>query len=115
MLCGLGAAEATPAQDAAYFTPTYAASRGSPYREAYARSFGAPLETAAPPATAAEPPGIVYVIEDGQLLTYSPGNYASGGPASSRTALPVATQGRLYGVIPPQLVLGAPHPRRKPR
>ena len=100
------------AQSAAYFSPTYAASEGSPYSEVYARTFGAggpPLETSAPPASppggspprlAAPPPGarvpvVVYVIEDGRLLTYSAEDYANGGEASSRSALPSAGGGSL--------------------
>ena len=109
LFCGLLAGGGAAAQDAAYFSPTYAASRGSPYSEVYARTFGAPpLETAAaPPAaagTAATGPAVVYVIEDGRLLTYSAGDYASGGgQALAGTALPTAPAGgRLYGAMPPQ-------------
>jgi len=114
LFCGLLAGGGgAAAQDAAYFSPTYAASRGSPYSEVYARTFGAPLlETAAAPPAAAEipasgpgvVPGVVYVIEDGRLLTYSAGDYASGGgQALAGTALPTAPAGgRLYGAMPPQ-------------
>jgi hypothetical protein len=116
VLYGLVGTGAALAQDAAYFTPTYAASRGSPYSEVYARTFApAPLETAAPPAEAARPAGVVYVIEDGRLLTYSAEAYAHGGPASAGAALPAAAaEGRLYGAIPPQPALDVPLPLRKP-
>ena len=91
------------AQNAAYFSPTYAASEGSPYSEVYARTFGAggpPLETSAPPPAppprlAAPPappgnslPGVVYVIENGRVLTYSAEAYAQGGEALARSDLP---------------------------
>ncbi|HMA15383.1 MAG TPA: hypothetical protein VKP12_11390 [Kiloniellaceae bacterium] len=114
LVCGFTAGGAAAAQDAAYFTPTYAASRGSPYSEVYARTFGAaPLETAAPPA--ASDAGAVYVIEDGRLLTYSAEDYARGGPASAGAALPGgAADGRLYGAIPRQPDLTPPLPPRKP-
>lgn len=113
---GLTTGGAALAQDAAYFTPTYAASRGSPYSEVYARAFGAPpLETAAPPAEVASPAGVVYVIENGRLLTYSAEDYAHGGPASAGTKLPAAPgEGRLYGAIPPLPALDVPLPLRKP-
>jgi hypothetical protein len=109
LFCGLLAGGGAAAQDAAYFSPTYAASRGSPYSEVYARTFGAPpLETAAAPPAAAQAPasglGVVYIIEGGRLLTYSAGDYASGGgQALAGTALPTAPAGgRLYGAMPPQ-------------
>jgi len=91
------------AQPAPYFSSTYAASEGSPYKEVYGRTFGAgaPLETAAPPAAPpADPPTdppplpevapeVVYVIEDGRLLTYSAADYAKGeGRARSLSPLP---------------------------
>ena len=94
------------AQKARHFSPTYAASDGSPYSSVYARTFGAggppaqpapPLETsAAPPASSATqsepdgivPDGIVYVIQDGQLLSYRAEDYAQGGPALSGAAVP---------------------------
>jgi len=95
-----GAGGTASAQSAAYFSPTYAASEGSPYSEVYARAFGAggpPLETSAPPP--ADPPrltapaaqggaGTVYVIEGGRLLTYNAEDYASGGEALVRSELP---------------------------
>jgi hypothetical protein len=98
-----GAGGAASAQSAAYFSPTYAASEGSPYSEVYARTFGAggpPLETSAPPP--ADPPrlaappapavqgaaAMVYVIEGGRLLTYNAEAYANGGEALVRSALP---------------------------
>lgn len=115
LMVGLAMGDAASAQEAAYFTPTYAASRGSPYSEVYARTFGAPpLETAAPPAADGPGAAAVYVIEDGRLLTYSAEDYARGGPASGDTALTAATEGRLYGAIPPQPVVDPPLPRRKP-
>lgn len=89
------------AQEARHFSPTHAASDGSPYSSVYARTFGAggspaqpapPLETsAAPPASSAaqsEPDGIVYVIQDGRLLSYRAEDYAHGGPALSGAAVP---------------------------
>jgi hypothetical protein len=110
---GLGGAAA---QDAATFSPTYAASRGSPYSEIYAETFRAgttapPLETAAPPAAATAPagtPAVVYVIEGGRLLTYNADDYAhGGGQALADTALPAAPSGgRLYGAVPPQPASG---------
>ena len=108
LFCSLLLAGSAAAQDAAHFGPTYAASRGSPYSEVYARTFGAPLETAAPPPAAPGAPAVVYVIEDGRLLTYSAGDYASGGgQALAGTALPAApTGGRLYGAIPPEPAAG---------
>ncbi|MGF1592193.1 MAG: hypothetical protein ACFCUW_02875 [Kiloniellaceae bacterium] len=87
------------AQSAAHFSPTYAASEGSPYSEIYARTFGAgapPLETAAPPAIdTAEAPviaesSVVYVIEGGRLLTYSSEAYTGGGQAQGSALLPPA-------------------------
>jgi len=102
---GLLAGGVAAAQDAAYFSPTYAASHGSPYSEVYARTFGAeggapPMETAAPPPPARSapsvpilppfaPPPVVYVIEDNRLLTYDAEDYARGtGAALSGVALP---------------------------
>lgn len=99
------------AQEARHFSPTHAASDGSPYSSVYARTFGAggspaqpapPLETsAAPPASSAAqsepdgivpdgivPDGIVYVIQDGRLLSYRAEDYAQGGPALSGAAVP---------------------------
>lgn len=106
-LCGLLAGSGALAQDAAYFSPTYAASDGSPYSSVYARAFGAggpPLETGAslpapPPAppkgpAAAAPgvvPSVVYVIEGGRLLTYRAEDYASGGGAAlAHSSVPAA-------------------------
>jgi hypothetical protein len=98
-----GSAGTALAQSAAYFSPTYAASDGSPYSAVYARTFGAggsPLETSAPPPanpprlTAPPPPPgntpplAVYVIEDGRVLTYSAEDYAQGGEARARSDLP---------------------------
>lgn len=108
LCCALPAASSAAAQDAAYFSPTFAASHGSPYSEIYARTFGAPpLETAAPaPAAApadAPAPSVVYVIENDRLLTYSATDFARGGAqALAGAALPTAPAGgRLYGAIPP--------------
>lgn len=105
LLWSLLAAGATAAQDAAYFSPIYAASQGSPYSEVYARTFGGPpLETAAPaPAASVAPaPSVVYVIEGGRLLTYSAENYLSGGDALAGAPLPDGMGGgRLYGAVPP--------------
>jgi len=120
LLWPLLAAAGAAAQDAAYFSPTYAASRGSPYSEVYARTFGAPpLETAAPApagtgasgaAGAAPAPTVVYVIEGGRLLTYRAEDYAGGGAAVAGTPLPAAAPGgRLYGAVPPASA-GAPVP-----
>jgi hypothetical protein len=90
---------AAAGQDAAQFSPTYAASQGSPYRAVYARTFGAPpLETAAPPPAAVSPaldivpaPDVVYVIEGGRLLTYRAEDYARGeGPEIAGAPVPVA-------------------------
>lgn len=92
------------AQSAAYFSPTYAASQGSPYSEVYARTFGSggpPLETSAPPPAVPEtgpasaPEATVYVIEGGRVLTYSAEDYASGGTALARSALPSAGGGAI--------------------
>jgi hypothetical protein len=94
------------AQNAAYFSPTYAASEGSPYSEVYARTFGAggpPLETGAPPPALTAPPPppenarptAVYVIEDGRVLTYSAEDYAQGGEALARSDLPSVGGGAL--------------------
>jgi hypothetical protein len=109
------------AQDAAHFSPTYAASQGSPYSEIYARTFGtprktaaggAPLETAAgTPAAAAKSAGdpvaapkVVYIIEGGRLLTYSAADYGRGvGEALAAAELPTGPAGgRLHGAIPPE-------------
>jgi hypothetical protein len=134
LVAALAAGAATPAaaQDASYFSPTYAASDGSPYSSVYARTFGAggppaqpapppeaPLETSAAP-TAAPPQsgteGVVYVIEDGRLLTYRAEDYARGRGAVAGAAVPPAVTGsagstppadlssitnRLYGAPPP--------------
>lgn len=99
-LLPLGAA----AQSAAYFSPTFAASEGSPYSEVYARAFGAggpppaapapPLVTAAPaPDTGVAPDGgvipdggVVYVIEGGRLLTVDAADYARGSATALATA-----------------------------
>lgn len=104
------------AQDAAVFTPTYAASTGSPYSDVYARTFGTtgrpdaaasqaeplPLETAAPPPSAQEAapavgPGVVYVIEGSRLLTYRAADYASGGTAVDQAPLPPADTAYIGG------------------
>src|SRR3546814_4471407 len=67
LLSALLAAGNAAAQDAAYFSPTFAASRGSPYSEVYAATFGArtvgapPLETAAPTVVV---PTLVYRSEE---------------------------------------------------
>lgn len=120
----LAAVPAT-AQEASYFSPTYAASEGSPYSSVYARTFGAggppapeaPLETgAAPPEPVPPEPApagsgtgdVVYVIENGRLLTYKAQDFARGGPAVTGTAVPPAPggaelssiTGRLYGTPP---------------
>lgn len=106
------------AQDAAVFTPTYAASQGSPYSEVYARAFGTtgspaaaadaagppPLETAAaPPAQEGAPealdpgdvpgvvPGVVYVIEGGRLLTYEAADYPAGAAVGQAPLPPAET------------------------
>lgn len=88
-----GWAGAAAAQSAAHFSPTYAASEGSPYSDIYARAFGAgapPLETAAPPAAGAAESSVVYVIEGGRLLTYSAEAYSGGGGARGSSLLPPA-------------------------
>ncbi|WP_340118458.1 hypothetical protein [Pelagibius sp. 7325] len=112
------------AQDAAVFTPTYAASPGSPYSDVYARTFGTtgrpdaaagqaeppPLETAAPPASALEAapafvptgvpagvPAVVYVIEGSRLLTYRASDYAGGGAAVDQAPLPPAETAYIGG------------------
>lgn len=101
-----GAGGTARAQSAAYFSPTYAASEGSPYSEVYARTFGAggpPLETSAPPPALTAPPPppenapptAVYVIEDGRVLTYSAKDYAQGGEALARSDLPSVGGGAL--------------------
>lgn len=126
------------AQTAPHFSPTYAASDGSPYSSVYARTFGAgaptnaaapPLVTSAPPVTppttppAAGDSGVVYVIEDGRLLTYRAEDYARGGgralagsplpPASSGAAAPggqadlSSIADRLYGAPPLDTAAGA--------
>ena len=105
------------AQDAAVFTPTFAASQGSPYSEVYARAFGTtgspaaavgaagppPLETAAaPPAQEGAPgvvpggvpgvaPGVVYVIEGGRLLTYEAADYPAGAAVGQAPLPPAET------------------------
>jgi hypothetical protein len=101
---------AAAGQDATYFTPTYAASQGSPYSEVYARTFGAPpIVTAAPAPPAAPTPSVVYVIEDGRLLTYSAEVYARGGgePLAGAPLPTTPTGGRLYGAVPPQAAAGS--------
>jgi hypothetical protein len=82
---------AAAGQNAAQFSPTYAASQGSPYSAVYARTFGAaPLETSAP-AAASPAPDVVYVIEGGRLLTYRAEDYARGeGPEIAGAPVPVA-------------------------
>lgn len=137
-----GAAGPAAAQDARYFSPTYAASDGSPYSSVYARTFGAggppaagapaapPLVTGAGPAVPATPTlpadsgpdgSVVYVIEDGRLLTYRAEDYTRGRDAVAGAAVPPAVIGsagstppadlssitnRLYGA-PPPLATGA--------
>lgn len=115
------------AQDAPYFSSTYAASEGSPYSSVYARTFGAggppaPLETGAAPSglapsdlapsdpapTESKAGEVVYVIENGRLLTYRAEDFARGGRAVTSTAVPPAPggaelsgiTGRLYGSPP---------------
>ena len=109
------------AQDAAVFTPTYAASPGSPYSDVYARAFGTtgrpdaaasqaeppPLETAAPPPASAQEaapgvapgvvPDVVYVIEGSRLLTYRAADYAGGGSAVDQAPLPPAETAYIGG------------------
>lgn len=112
LLVGLPPA-AAPAQTAPYFSPTYAASEGSPYSDVYARTFGAgapPLETSAPPASP-PPPGpvaaendspVVYVIDNGRLLTYRAEDYASGsGEAEAQVPLPKLNPA--YPLTPPEV------------
>ena len=128
-LATLSLSTAAEAQSAAYFSPTYAASDGSPYSSVYARTFGtggppvpatpapAPLVTSAgPPASASAVEGdVVYVIEKGRLLTYRAADYARGGQALAGAAVPPAASGsaaatpqadlssiadRLYGAPP---------------
>ena len=118
---GLFAAAAN-AQDATYFTPTYAASQGSPYSDVYARAFGtppapaqgtpaqakpaqggpaqaAPLETSAPPPESDQTDAdVVYVIEGDGLLTYRAEDYASGrGSAVAQSPLPPAETAYIGG------------------
>lgn len=133
MAAGAAAAllpEGGTAQPAPHFSSTYAASEGSPYKEVYGRTFGTapeadpgpPLETAAPPAD----PGVVYVIEDGRLLTYSAADYAAGdGKAQSlspqsagssslgrpATSLPGVAD-HLYGAPPAETAAGPATPIR---
>jgi hypothetical protein len=102
LLAGWGGAAV--AQSAAHFSPTYAASEGSPYSDIYARTFGAgarPLETAAPPAADTAGSSIVYVIEGGRLLTYSAEAYTEGGQAQGSTLLPPAETD--YRALSPQV------------
>ena len=140
VLCtvGLARTSAARAQSAPYFSPTYAASEGSPYSSIYAQTFGAggppasqapaasaapaPLETAAGPAAPPES-GVVYVIEDGRLLTYRAEDYAQGGQALAGTAVPPAPSGaadlssiadRLYEAAPLETAAG-PIPLVPPR
>ncbi len=115
---------AATAQDGRYFSPTYAASDGSPYSSVYARTFGAggppPVEATAPaplvtgtgplvPATPAGPPdsspdaGVVYVIEDGRLLTYRAEDYARGRSAVAGAAVPPAVTGSVVSTPPADL------------
>ncbi len=103
--CPLLLPSGAAAQSAAYFSPTFAASEGSPYSDIYARAFGAggppsaahpapaaPLVTAAPPV--ATPPdtgvvpdtGVIYVIEGGRLLTVDARDYARGSATALSTA-----------------------------
>ncbi|MEQ8356421.1 MAG: hypothetical protein RH942_12840 [Kiloniellaceae bacterium] len=135
-------ADQVAAQSAPYFSSTYAASDGSPYSEVYARTFGAggqpagkaavatatptlvplgpPLVTSAPPAPS-DTGNVVYVIENGRLLTYSGQDYArgggealeqtllapaGGGPATPRAELP-SIANRLYGSPPLETAAGA--------
>jgi hypothetical protein len=116
-----GAAGPAAAQDASYFSPTYAASDGSPYSSVYARTFGAggpppaeapaqaPLVTGAGPSVPATPAApadsgpdssVVYVIEDGRLLTYRAEDYARGRGAVAGAAVPPAVTGSA-GSTPP--------------
>lgn len=109
-----GSGGTASAQSAAHFSPTYAASEGSPYSEVYARTFGAggpPLETSAPPPVdppsltappappESGPPAVVYVIENGRVLTYSAEAYAQDGEALARSDL--ASVGG--GAMPPEV------------
>jgi hypothetical protein len=84
------------AQNAVRFSPTFAASQGSPYRDVSGPTSGAGAATdshglnrrSAPSTAFPEPAGrepgagaheaVVYVIEDGRLLTYSASDYAAG-------------------------------------
>src|SRR3546814_14822594 len=61
LLSALLAAGNAAAQDAAYFSPTFAASRGSPYREVYAATFVA-RTVGAPPPEPAHPPVVVPTL-----------------------------------------------------
>ncbi len=107
-LATLSLSTAAEAQSAAYFSPTYAASDGSPYSSVYARTFGTggppaatpaptppPLVTSAgPPASASAAEGdVVYVIEKGRLLTYRAADYARGGQALAGVTVPPAASG----------------------
>lgn len=112
-ITGLTCGKAAQAQNASYFSPTYAASQGSPYSSVYAKTFGAggppppatpepaprpapqPLVTSAGPQTSGED-DVVYVIENGRLLTYRAEDYARGkGQAVAGTAVPPAPAGRV--------------------
>lgn len=116
-----GGAGQAAAQDAPYFSPTYAASDGSPYSSVYARTFGAggpppaeppataplvtgngPLVPATPAAPADSGPAgnVVYVIEHGRLLTYRAEDYARGRGAIAGAAVPPAVIGSA-GSTPP--------------
>ena len=118
---------AAAAQTASYFSPTYAASDGSPYSDVYARTFGSggppparpgplgpPLTTAAPPIPPLPESKVVYVIETGRLLTIAAEDYARGreaplaavllppdseAPALQEQELPSVAD-RLYGAEP---------------
>ena len=110
------------AQSAAYFSPTFAASEGSPYSDVYARAFGA----GAPPADTGVVPdtGVVYIIEGGRLLTLDARDYASGS-ATALTTTPLPASGpapgapaaalsgiadRLYGAPPLETAAGSGAP-----
>jgi hypothetical protein len=90
-----------------------AAAQGSPYSDIYARAFGVAPPPTAIPATPLPGPGgageaasgdVVYVIEDGRLLTYRAGDYASGnGEALTRSPLPSAESA--YSFSPPELLI----------
>ncbi|WP_193369950.1 hypothetical protein [Pelagibius marinus] len=154
LVTAAGGTGTAAAQDASYFSPTYAASDGSPYSSVYARTFGAggppppasraaapppetaPLVTGAGrplPATPAVPAdsgpdgSVVYVIEDGRLLSYRAEDYARGRGAFAGAAVPPAVTGsaaatppadlssitsRLYGASPLDTGAGPAAPSR---